>query len=307
MKMSTNKQSGFGEMQSEVGQKRLRTPTFKGIRMAMERLQTERNSNITQSSKLKTQITALMDTKGNILDVQLMLERFKCSCQKAAELHNTLLSEFPMPEEEQSKQNTWIQAKMLGSEMFMQDVSKWLSENRGINYDGVNANKVLGLSEHECVNADGANKVLGPSVQCQDNINPEDSVSNVSRGSKRSKASSKGSGSGVSSACMRAKAEKAALLEKAAALQKRHEIEAEEEKLRKRKEQLDLDTQIRAANARVSVLEGSDVGGKALSNTMGSYVSKGQRHGLQFNPTGVCTKVGCSHSRSKLQNAICFI
>lgn len=55
-------------------------------------------------------------------------------------------------------------------------------------------------------------------------------------------------------------------MEKAAALQRRHELEAQKEKLRqesdklsKAKEQVDTDAQIAAAVARLSVQEGSDV------------------------------------------------
>ena len=112
---------------------------------------------------------------------------------------------------------------------------------------------------------------------CYDYINPGDSVSNVS--------SRKGhSGSCVSrasSARLKAKAEKAALMEKVAALQRRHDLEEQEEKLRqekiklkKKKEQLELDEQIAMAAARLSVLEGSDIGGRAGSDGMNSYVSK---------------------------------
>lgn len=62
----------------------------------------------------------------------------------------------------------------------------------------------------------------------------------------------------TSSAHLKAKAEKAALMEKAVTLQRRHELEAQEEKLRlesdklrKIKEQLDIDAQIAAAASRL--------------------------------------------------------
>ena len=80
-----------------------------------------------------------------------------------------------------------------------------------------------------------------------------------------------------------AKAEKAALMEQAAALQKRHELEAQEDKLKKLKEQLELDAQIAAAATRLVVVEDSDVGGNAQLDGMNSYVSKKlkQQTGLQ--------------------------
>lgn len=120
-----------------------------------------------------------------------------------------------------------------------------------------------------------------------DNVNPEDSVSNVSsRGSSRRSLTS---GSSTSNARKLAMAEQAALTEKAAALRRRHELEAQEErirqeaeKLRKQKEQMELDALIAAAAARLSVLEGSDVGVKSSSNGMNSYASRGLK-GQKFN------------------------
>jgi hypothetical protein len=135
--------------------------------MAMERLQVERNGNFTQANKLKTQITNLMDSKENGSGVQQRLKMFKRLCQKAAELHNTLLTEFPMPGDEQNKQNIWFQSKATSCEMFIEDISKWLREN-GIVDDGGDIQNVQ--------------------IECQDEINPEDSVSQVSKGSNRSKA-----------------------------------------------------------------------------------------------------------------------
>ena len=56
-------------------------------------------------------------------------------------------------------------------------------------------------------------------------------------------------------------------------------------KLKKKKEQLELDEQIAMAAARLSVLEGSDVGGRAGSDGMNSYVSKELKvQKLKFNP-----------------------
>lgn len=117
---------------------------------------------------------------------------------------------------------------------------------------------------------------------CQDDINPGDSVSNVSSKRSSRKGHFRSYVSSTSSARLKARAEKVALLEQATALKRRHELEAQEDKLRqerdklrKLREQLELDTQIAAAAARLSVLEGSDIGGKTHSDGMNSYVSKG--------------------------------
>lgn len=103
--------------------------------------------------------------------------------------------------------------------------------------------------------------------------------------------------SGTSSARLEAKAEKAAVMVKAAALQRRHEHEAQEEKLRqesntlrKIKEQLDIDAQLAASDARLSVLEGCDVGGKSHSNGMNSYGKGLKEQRLECNPNANCAK-----------------
>lgn len=94
-------------------------------------------------------------------------------------------------------------------------------------------------------------------AECHDDINHSDSVSNVrSQRSSRKGSSHRSYVSSVSSAHLKANAEKAALEEKAAALRRRQELEEQEEKLRqetiklrKRKEQMELDAQIAIAAA----------------------------------------------------------
>ena len=126
----SNKQAGVAEMQEVSNvEKRVRTPTFKGIRFAMERLQTERNGNFTQANKLKAQVAALMTSEENGSVIQQKVNRIKMFCQKATELHNTLLMEFPIPEDEQEKQNAWFNSNITSSDLFIEDVSKWLQEN----------------------------------------------------------------------------------------------------------------------------------------------------------------------------------
>lgn len=109
-----------------------------------------------------------------------------------------------------------------------------------------------------------------------DDIGPDDSVSNV----PKSKAASKSGSSGTSShARIQAEAERAAILERVAALDKKHEQEAQQKQLKKRQEQLELETELAAANAKVSVLEAMRIKGGSnaslLSDGMSSYFRKG--------------------------------
>lgn len=88
-------------------------------------------------------------------------------------------------------------------------------------------------------------------VNCDD-IGPDDSVSNA----PKSKATSWSGSSGTSSHIrIRAEAERAAIMERVAALDKKHELEAQQELLKRRQERLELETEVAAAHAKISVLE----------------------------------------------------
>ena len=81
--------------------------------------------------------------------------------------------------------------------------------------------------------------------------------------------------SSTSSARIEAKADRAALIERVAALKKKHSIEDQEEQLRKEKEQLELETELAATNAKLHVLENmSSRGGSKCSDGMDSYFEK---------------------------------
>lgn len=278
------------EIQCVEKEKRIKKPTAKGLTMMFEKLQKERNVKFKEASKLKKQITILLASKENVSVVQQNLKMFKTLCEEACECHNKFFTEFSLPEEEQRKQETWFYTKVSSNDVFVEEVSTWLKEN-GVecvenaigDEDAVNDNGGKNENEHASGDKEEA--------ECYDDIKPGDSVSNVlSQRSSRKSHSHRSYASGVSSARLKAKAEKAALEEKAAALQRRQELEEQEEKLRqekiklrKRKEQMELDAQIAIAAARLSVLEGSSI--VSGSDGMNSYLSKQLKVSKQeFNP-----------------------
>lgn len=81
-------------VRSKLSEKRTRKPTFKGIMFVIERLQKERRDHFSQASKLKTKIQTLLVSKESVSAVSHNLKSFKQQCQKASELHNTLLTQF---------------------------------------------------------------------------------------------------------------------------------------------------------------------------------------------------------------------
>ena len=98
---------------------------------------------------------------------------------------------------------------------------------------------------------------------------------------------SSSSRSSTSSARCRAEAEQAAVLAQAAALKDKYALEEQELILRRKREQLDLDTEIAATSAKLAVLQvGSSVHSRQ-SDGMASYIRKGARSKLpltSFNP-----------------------
>ncbi|KAI2646661.1 NEDD4 family-interacting protein 2 [Labeo rohita] len=119
-------------------------------------------------------------------------------------------------------------------------------------------------------------------------IEPHDSISNVSlrvSGKKRHRMgssitnSSSSSKSSTASERIRAEAERAALLACAAALKEKHALEEQEYLLKRKKEQLELETKIAVANAKLTVLQGSSSCSMASKNSDGmeSYVKKGSK------------------------------
>nr|XP_054607751.1 uncharacterized protein LOC129167238 [Nothobranchius furzeri] len=270
-----NDETNFRDNENE---KRQRKFSVKGLAFEIEKLQKERSYLFKQANKIKAKIKDLCSSSANFIAVKQHLQGFSALCKNASSLHDTLLKEFSLPEDEQQRQNAWFKDKSAANEAFVNEVCSWLKENEVLN-ENENADDEpdakVGVKEYD---------------EHFDCVKPEDSASNVS---KRSRKSSRASGSSTSSACKLVMAEKAALIEKAAALKRRHELEEQEEKhrleaekLRKQKEQMELEAQIAAASIKLSVLEGSDVGRRSCSNGMNSYVSKGLREQRQaeFNP-----------------------
>lgn len=131
-----------------------------------------------------------------------------------------------------------------------------------------------------------------PDDQCNaDEINPEDSVSNVPSVKENSeKASSHLSRiSSTSSARIKAEAEKAALEEHIAAQKRKHQIEAQQEKLRREKEKLELETELAATKAKLKVLENSSQCGSKRSNGMNSYYERNKPQGVSELNADACT------------------
>lgn len=121
-----------------------------------------------------------MGSKENVSAVQHNLRRFKQLCLKASELHNTLLTQFSPPEEVQREQETWFQTKKSNNDEFVEEISTWLNEN-GISCGDDDNGDVHDGDVDKNDDDENDDDVVDKNAksECQDDINPDDSVSNV--------------------------------------------------------------------------------------------------------------------------------
>lgn len=191
-------------------------------------------------------LTIELMQSGNAKEVKCTLEKIVCLCVEARNAHESLVC--LMVTDEREKQDTWFAAKMLVENDYIVNVQNWLTNN--------------GTDENE--------------------VHPDDSISNVaSRHSHRkstcSGKSSYKSGKSIVSARIKMEAEKAALLARATALKEKHALEAQEEELRRKKEQIEMDAKIAASTAKLAVFQAASEysrGSQAPSDGMNSYLQK---------------------------------
>ena len=238
-------------------EKRVIKHTAKGLELFIANCQKTRNRKCKQANKLMEMLKELMKSKENAREVQSNLFQLIKLCDEAKENHESLVN-LPLPEDEFEKQNQWFQQKMETFDGFIQDVKVWLPE----------AAQQIAHSIAE--------SVILQSVVNSDDIGPDDSVSNASKPKSKHKSSSSSRASSTPSARTKAQAENAALMERVAALKKKHELEAQEEQLKRKKEQLELETELAATNAKINVLEAlGSRSSSRVSDGMNSYLRKG--------------------------------
>ncbi|XP_014850999.1 PREDICTED: uncharacterized protein LOC106922808 [Poecilia mexicana] len=210
-----------------------------------------------------------MKDDKNYSQVKSQLDELTHLFKDATVLHESLLHLIPL--DEKDKQNTWFSSIIKYNKGFIEDVEIWLSETSQCSSrpssDKLRSQETPTGEEME------VQEQMEPQLSAhfqhdiQDDVLPSDSVSN-----QGSKLSSKVSS--TSSARLRAEAEMAALLTRQTMLKEKHAIEEQEEQLRKRREQLQLEAEIAATAAKVKVLKtGSAARSSASrkSNGMESY------------------------------------
>jgi len=239
-----------------VKEKRRIKLTPKALLEKLEALQKTRTTKVKKANNLMVIIKDFMLNREYEKEVQCSFGKFIRLCDEAREVHNSVM--VLLPNDEQEKQQTWFNGKMLIFSGFKDDVQKWLNTESQVSRSGVDGDAF------------------------QEDIQPNDSVSNISSRGSSKPSSGKGSSSvrtgrsSASSARIIAEAEKAALIARATALKEKHALEVQQEQLRRRQEQMDIDAEIAAATAKIAVLNNSDnQHPKTLSDGMNAYYDTG--------------------------------
>ena len=246
---TVNKASRVASGVEAQTQKRVVKLTTKALANEIDRLQSGRKAKFSKAASIRKSIQGLM-LQHDKTKVQNALEDLNEVCYEVKNMHNHLLGLLPY--EEKEKQEIWFKAKMLSINEWIADTKMWVS----------------------CDENENGNVV--------DDINPEDSISNVSKhSSHRSNNTTKSST--ASSAAIKAEAERAALVARAAALREKHALEEQEQQLRRKREQLDLEAEIAASTAKLAVFQASERRSsfKAPSNGMNSYLEREKRKMLE--------------------------
>ncbi|MEQ2312869.1 hypothetical protein AMECASPLE_035854 [Ameca splendens] len=192
---------------------------------------------------------------------QKSLDGYIDLCEEIRCVHDSLM--ILLPVEDKEKHETWFKAKIMFTDEFIENVKEWVKSKE----DDVFKNEGI-FNIDDDINHDGVDN---------DATDPNDSVSNVGKHGNKSVTSNKSST--TSSAQIKAAAERAALIARMAVLKERHALEEQEQLIKRRKEQLDLETELAVSTAKLAVLQASDEQCHSLAFTdgMNSYFEKEKR------------------------------
>uniref|UniRef100_A0A8C8DI38 Uncharacterized protein n=1 Tax=Oryzias sinensis TaxID=183150 RepID=A0A8C8DI38_9TELE len=263
--------------------KRLIKPTAKALANKIEKLQHERKIAVNKMKSLIPEMKSLMKTKENVSHVQSCFKKLNQFCVTAIASHDVLMP--LLMEDEQNGQNEWFDSIMTYANAFKEDVERWLSGSEDLQQNGSLhlLQSVPAVKDEEMLQylrEDGPQINITASLlsteDMQDDIKPYDSVSNVEN--KTSVSGRRSVVSSTSSARLKTEADLAALMARQKLLKEKHELEEQEEHLKRKKEQLKMDEDIAAHVAKLNVLRSQSVTSSRkstkYSDGMDSYLEK---------------------------------
>ncbi|XP_030596228.1 uncharacterized protein LOC115787620 [Archocentrus centrarchus] len=230
--------------------KRVVKLSAKAVADRLDRLQAGRKAKLNKASNLRKTVQGLMQS-GMFLEVQRSLDGLIDLCDETRCMHDSMM--ILLPHEEKEKHETWFKAKMMFNDEFIENAKEWVKSKQIPVFETEGAGN-LNLDDY------------GDQGGVED-INPNDSVSNIGKHSNKSVTSNRSST--VSSAQIKAAAERAALVARMSALKERHALEEQEHLIKRKKEQLILETELAASTAKLAVFQASDEQCFSLASTHG--------------------------------------
>ena len=192
----------------------------------LNQLKTSRKSKLALITRRKNELIKLMENVCNVELVKSKVENeFEKLCVELQELNESVKALMSV-EDAEKEQKEWYKPKMTVFSEFIAEATKWITNKQ---------------SE---IDAD----------ECNDDVIPQDSVSNISVRSQKSTRSGRSSKSSVLSARLKLESKRVELMVRAAGLERRQELEKEEALLKARKENLDLETEIAANAAKLNII-----------------------------------------------------
>ncbi|XP_043956787.1 uncharacterized protein LOC122822295 [Gambusia affinis] len=225
---------------NEDDQKRAPKLTEKALDSKLHKLINVRRYKLGQLTAKSKEIDSLMQNDGSLIQIEEEhLPLFQTLLEEFSKSNDTVL-EILHEDEQHVDQEYWFQPKYDFFKSILEKTETWIKEKKRKTID-----------DH----------------QLDVEVSPMDSVSIASVSKKRSKGTgskaksvsssscASSSTSSASSARLKEEAKRAALLAKAATLKKKQLLELEEAQLKAKKEQLDVETAIAEATAKIKVYE----------------------------------------------------
>lgn len=232
---------------------RVRKVTVKAMEEKLQRAINEHKAKLAKLTRKVKQMQQKMDEDGDdsVTAIQNKMNEFNILLGEFCDLNNGVKRILhQLSEEDMHKdQANWFEPKANGFTNFAQKVEAWIKEAQ--------------LRSEEASKYNEA-------------IRPSDSISNASLVKSCSKASSVHSSrasSTASSTRLKAELERAALLAKASALRRKQILEEQEAKIKREKEDLEMQTALAASDAKIKLL--SEFEGSFITSRASSYDGKG--------------------------------
>ncbi|XP_061761646.1 uncharacterized protein LOC133556064 [Nerophis ophidion] len=266
--------------------------TLKALSHKIESLQGERKSKLQRLSILKEGVIAVINDETRSHELKEEFSRFIDLYHEIRKVHITLLS--LLPEYESTKHETWYKAKMLNFDGFIEKVDRLMCfqnddevENKSSAVDGFENESVQPHNSISNVPSIVLSKVIQSTVSNKSKMSSTSSARIIAEADMAALVAHAIALKEIhaleaqAAALKRKQEEQAAALkrkqeEQAAALKREQEEQAEA--IRRKKEQMELDAEIAAHNAKLSVLQEASVSGRSQkSDGMESYYRQGTK------------------------------